>query len=831
MKLSLNWLQDSVDIACTPEQLSEIITTRIAEVEALHLSGAPLKKAIAGKITEVREHPERKQLKIVKVAIGASTVEVICTAPNAKAGLLTAYIPPGGEISIDDELVTVTAKEMGGVVSQGVLASEKELGIGPDQSGVFDLMQMLGAGAGSLKPGDSLEAPLGGLDWVIEIENKSLTHRPDLWSHHGLGADLAAVFGTPVKRNPHRWADDLPSGAELLRELTGQGERTIRNIEIDPKTKARRFTLLEFRSISVKESPYWMRRRLATVGAGVRGLLVDLSNYVMHDIGAPNHVFDRTKVQPDLIFVRPARKGEKLLCLDGVERIFEEDDIVVADKSGPLSVGGIIGGTESAVQPDTKEILFECASWDPVGIRRIAKRHQLRTDASNRFEKNLSPHLAPVAPHRYAELLRQIDPGVNIQGSLLDVFPLRPESKRISVPISYFPERMGASIDQKQIVTTLTALRCDVEVKGTELSVRPPYDRAMADVTIKEDLVEEVARCFGIENIPPAPPTGGALPILRDRIWDLEHSVRDLLRANSFSECSNYSFLSAERAAEFGFEGSITILNPIDKTQDAMRVSLIPNLVDAVERNLRHADPVPLFEIGRAHLKLASTASAGKNDPHSEENRRVALALGGSKIGDTEFYGMLSVIRKLAALVTGEELRFSAPEKQSASDSKNLAPYRAWQHPFRAACGKIGETVIASIAEVSPQLLEVKQRRVIAAEIDLQALLSLSSGARKFQAFGRFPESFFEISAVLPKRDQFRSLETLLQRTVPADLLRRIEFLDHYEGTQIGKDEKSISVRLVFGSGERTLSSEELRSLQDAVMKGVQDGGYRLRGV
>lgn len=848
MKISKSWLNDYVDCAdLSKEQFYETVTTKVAEVDKVHPHAAAVSGAVVARIKSVRPHPSRDKLVVATVTAGAGDVEVVCGAPNCREGLFTAYVPPGGTVERADGTgaLTVEKREVAGVESVGILVSEAELGLTADHKGIIEL-----TGA-SLAPGAPLAPLVGEPDTILEIDNKSLTHRPDLWCHLGFARELSAILGRPLKQNPDRFADNTPEGQALLAAL-GSGTPRFK-IKIDEATKSFRFTSIGFDGVSCQPSPLWLRRRLAAVGGGVRNLLVDLSNYVMHDIGQPNHAYDADRLQGDLISVRYAKPGEPFLALDGVERLLTKDDVVIADAKGPVSLGGIIGGEASSIQDTTTKLLLESAHFDPVVTRLTAKRQLVRTDASMRFEKSRSAYSMPLALHRFAELLLAIDPRASISSTVSQDFPHRPAPVSVPFRYEYIRDRLDPAVTAEHIHHILTSLGFAITASGEgEAIALVPHERATRDITIEDDLVEEVGRIFGYGNMAEVAPLISSNPQPLRPIAGLEEGARDRLSAQGFSEVSLYSFMHRERAEALGYEcgDAVELLNPIDAENNVVRVSLVPGMLGALERNARYQDRAALFELGRAyHERPIPAYSILPNQgqlPNAVASERRLLVLGSfSEMAEERaggaltpvvrkgaaWYGLAQTVRSLIALRTHAspelvplELPAQLAQALSSAGARSYADdfsaYKRWMHPRRAAALRVGGVICGVIAEVSPMVDFDLPPRTVVAELDLTLILSLGDQT-KFVPLPKFPASFFEMSVVMPEREPYASLETLLKKSIAPEYLRKLKVLDVYQGAPLQPGQKSISVKLFLGHDERTLSSDELAALQTQLVDGV----------
>lgn len=842
MKISRTWLNDFVECDdLSPEKLYELITTKVAEVDGVHTVGAPLTKAVAAKIVSVRAHPAKDTLKIATVSLGGTEAEVVCGAPNCREGLLTGYVPPGGVVHAGggEKIVTVETRDVQGVMSTGVLASEAELGLTGAHAGIIELSDG--------QPGQALSDLLGAPDTVIEIDNKSLTHRPDLWSHLGFARELSAILGRPLKLDADCFADDRDAGKKRLQQL-GSGKPNF-SIEIDPASKSRRFTAVEITGVKAEPSPLWMRRRLFAVGAGIRNLLVDLSNYVMHDIGQPNHAYDADLLKGSTISVRPAKSGEPFLGLDGIERKLAPEDVVIADASGPVALAGVIGGQLTAVNDGTTRLLLESANFDPVVLRLTTKRQQVRTDASNRFEKSRSPYAVPLALHRFTELLIAIQPSAKIVGAPAEDFPSPPNPVRVPFSFDYIRTRLDPAVDQKIASQILSSLGFALSENGKgEWEAVVPYERATRDISIQDDLVEEVGRIFGYENVSELAPSIQSVARPGNPLLELENLVRDRLAGLGFSEAYQYSFMSRERAEQLGYRTSsaVELLNPIDSNSTLIRTTLVPGAIELLERNGRFFSDVMLFELGRAYELPDAKQNGGKKKGQAAGRERRLLSLSymsgidekdagaaaRPKLGSgASFYAAAAVLRSVLRLVSKNAPELAPLQTCSGeSSAEDFHCAKAWMHPHRAASVMLKGECVGVIAEISPLLGVELPARAVLAEIDLGKLLALPAEAPGFEQLAKYPDSFFEMSVVMPRTEHYRELDTFIRMNADSEILKRIDVLAVYEGKPLKEGEKSVSVRLVFGSRERTLAGEEISGFQTRLIDAVRNSRYALRG-
>ncbi len=434
-----------------------------------------------------------------------------------------------------------------------------------------------------------------GDDWIIEIDNKSLTHRPDLWGHHGMAREVAAILRKPLKE---------PARLELIPE----GGAEI-NVEILDFALCPRYSLLVFDNVTVQPSPEWLRRRLESIGLNSINNIVDVTNYVLAEIAQPMHAFDAATLQGGTIFVRRARAGEKIVALNEERYELDETNQVIADARGPIAIAGVIGGLDTGIVDTTRRVALESANFHASNVRKTSAKLKLRTDASIRYEKAQDPVNTLRGLARAVELFQQVSPGIRIAGGLVDCRKELPAPPPIKLPMDWLLRKLGRPIEPAEVRDILERLHFAVEEPEPRVfSVSVPSWRATRDVSLKDDLVEEIGRIVGYDTIPPAAPLlpASVPPVNQERRF--HHQVRDMAAAQGFTEVYNYSFVSEDLARRFGFEPAahVAVANPISEEQGLMRLSLVPNIWRNITENAKHFERFRLFEIGYEIRKRAS---------------------------------------------------------------------------------------------------------------------------------------------------------------------------------------------------------------------------------
>jgi phenylalanyl-tRNA synthetase beta chain len=768
MKFSYNWIRELVeDLDYAPGPLEKLITMKTAECEAIEAAGVLLERACAARVESVEAIPGTHNVKAVVDAGRYGVRTVVCGAPNCRPGVVSAYVPIG-------------RKTIHGVESDGMLASAAELGINRDHAGILELDSQVGA-------------PLAGClaDSVIEIDNKSITHRPDLWGHHGMAREVAAILGRRLK-DPVQ-LDLLPWGPPAI------------HVRIEDLNLCPRYSALVFENVAVRPSPLWMQCRLTAIGLNPISNLVDMTNYVMAELAQPMHAFDADLIEGDTIFIRPATAGERFRALNGEEYTLDPSNLVIADRSGAIALAGVIGGAATAISDKTRRVVLESANFQAASIRKTSAAIKLRTDASVRFEKAQDPANTVRGIARAIELLREVSPGIRVAGGVADQKKAIPSPPPIALPLAWLERKLGRAVDPAEVRRILESLQFGVaESEPGVLSVSVPSWRATKDVSIKEDLVEEVGRMVGYDSITPRAPLVAAAVPPGNPERKFQHEVRDIFVDQGFTEVYNYSFISQESARAFGLDPAdhVRVTNPIASDQALMRTSLLPGVWRNVTENAKHRDAFRLFEIG---LEIHGQASGLPAEvPH------LAAAIYDRQSDGTA--SLFELKRAAECLMPGARVCPAAG--------------RAFEHPARA-----GEIVWKGAArgrlfELHPRLMESGRAAIL--DLDLRAIYPLAGSDVKYTPIRRYPSAAFDLSVIAAMREHAGRLEAAVA-SFSGPLVESIQFLRQYSGPPLEEGYKSVSFRLTVGSPERTLSSEEVSEIRARIIAGMRALGYDLR--
>jgi phenylalanyl-tRNA synthetase beta chain len=632
----------------------------------------------------------------------------------------------------------------------------------------------------TIKTAESEGVEQHGNDSVIEIDNKSLTHRPDLWGHYGMAREVAAILGRKL-------VDPVPS-AQF------PGSAPIK-VSIEDHALCPRYSALVFDNVTVKPSPEWLQERLEAVGLNPINNIVDVTNYVLAEIAQPMHAFDAAKLQGDEIIVRSARAGETIKALNEESYTLDPSNLVIADTSGPVAIAGIIGGADSAISDSTTRIVLESANFNASSVRKTSSRLKLRTDASMRFEKAQDPVNTIRGLERAFALLQEVSPGIRLVGGLADNHRPMPVPPPVVLPLDWLDRKLGRAVPEEEVRRILESLEFRVEeIAPRVFSVFVPSWRVTKDVSIKDDLVEEVGRMIGYDSIPPVAPLTPARVPPGSPEREFHHHVREMAAAQGFTEVHNYSFISEEMARVFSVDLSahVQVSNPIASDQNLLRTSLLPGICKNINDNARHFDHFRLFEIGRAI------------HPDREVPRFAAALF------SKEESGLFELKRLAECLLPGVSVR---PAEATQS----------YEHPRRTGDVLHGETVVGRLFEFHPKMVESGRAAVL--DLDLTRLMQLRPAPERYQPLRRFPESAFDLSVLSGPRVLIADVQSALEK-LAGDALLSIAFLREFS---LENGDRSLSYRLTVGASDRTLSAEEVGVVRSRIIDGMRSVGYELR--
>ncbi len=778
MKFSYNWICELVPgLDADAQHLMKLITMKTAECEGVEPYAPWLAAVRVARVESVEPIEGSHNVKAVVDAgpeYGQRTV--VCGAPNCRAGLLTAYVPVG--VTVDGGK-HVREAVINGIASAGMLASGQELGLNRDHAGILELSDC--------QPGDPI--PGCAPDAVIEVDNKSLTHRPDLWGHHGMAREVAAFTGAKLRE---------PADVSLIPEGAPAWKVDIQDFELCP-----RYSALVFENVKMGPSPLWLEERLEAIGLNPISNIVDVTNYIMAELAEPMHAFDADWLQGNTIIVRRAADGEVFNALNGETYTLANSNLVIADARGAVALAGVIGGAGSAINDKTTRIVLESANFNAGNIRKTSSTVKVRTDASMRFEKAQDPANTIRALARAVELLRIVCPGIRLVGGLVDCYKPAPAPKPIELPMAWLVKKLGRPIEAAEVRQILESLEFGVEeLRAGVFSVTVPSWRATKDVTIKDDLLEEVGRMVGYASIPPVAPLQ---PVRRPWINEeriFHHHLRDICAAQGFTESYNYSFISEEMARRFGFEpaGHVRVANPISVEQGLMRRSLLPGIHKNLVDNARFRSEFRLFEIGKEiHPQAASEL------PHEIPHLMAAVHTKGD--GQAALFELKRLAECLMPGCT------TAP-----------AEARMYEHPARVATITWRGVELARLFELHPALIESGRGAIL--DVDLEAMFKLGPAVKKYAPLRKYPSSEFDVSVVCGLRELCATVENAI-RAAGCD---QVSYLYSYRGKPLADDQQSMSFRVSVSAPDHTLSAEEVTAARTRILDSLRTAGYSIRG-
>lgn len=804
MLISKNWLRDFVFLpdAFDAADLAQRLSLATVEVEGVVAQGADLENIVVGLITKVDAHPNADKLRVCTVDIGGETLSIVCGGSNVAVNMRVAVAKLGARVRWhgQGEPIVMEPATIRGVESRGMICAADEIGLAErfpkkDEKEIVDLSVI------AAKPGTPLATALGLDDVIFDIDNKSLSNRPDLWGHYGLAREVAALTRKKFK--------ELKPAA-----LKTQRDWTVR-VEVRASELCSRYMAVALAGVSASASPEWLVSRLNAAGQRSINAIVDLTNYVMLELGQPLHAFDADVIKEGekavSLIVRRATAGEHLAALDDKEYELNENALVIANQNEALALAGIKGGKHSGVSETTSTIIIEAATFSAGLIRRTSTQIGLRTDSSARFEKTLDPALPEFAIRRIVELARQIWPKVHVVSDVADVTNFNTATKVLEFPWNFINERLGVEIPRKTAVDILERLGFEVKIKKNQARVTVPTWRASKDISIPEDIVEEVARVYGYANIPGTMPEFPIVPPPANPVRQAEWTSRRALSAFAFTEVSNYSFVASEWLHRLGLKVDqyLALDNPIAKDRPLLRRELWPGILENVEANAHRFDQVRVFELGRSYC----LEDAGERaEPRSDEllpRQPNLLGLAVAEKGNSEpFFAAAQAVRELGvALHRPLELR--------------TATLGAQFHPGRSAEIFCAGVRVGWVAELHPQLQSTLgiASRVALAEFSLTLLIEQTTQAPTYTPVAEFPSVTRDIAFTVPQTTAHAALVAALQT---ADtLVKDVTLFDVYRGEHVAAGQKSVAYKITY-QADHTLTTAEIEAAHKAVTKVLQ---------
>ena len=780
MFLSMNWIGDFVDLSGLDKKaLIHNFTLSTAEVEDIIVKGEDTHGVVVAKILSVENHPTSKKLHLLKVDKGDEVVDIVCGAPNVREGMKVALATSGGKVSGHP----INPATIAGFTSYGMCCSEAELGISDDNSGLWELDEEIALGT-DLKTVYDID------DIIFEVDNKSLTNRPDLWSHYGIAREFATITGRELKPIPVcdvSEYDNLPSVP----------------VNVKATDLTYRYSAIKVENITRKVSPVNMRIRLYYCGSRAINFLADLTNYVMMEVGQPMHAFDSRKV--DRIEVQTFESGLKFTTLDGVERDIDENMLMITSNDVPVAIAGVMGGDASKIEDDTDSLLLESATFDGVSVRKTTTRLGLRTDASMRYEKMLDPQLCQIATERLLKLLFDCDGGASVISSFTDAYVRRYPTIVLDFDKKYVDRYTGIDIPCERIEKTLTGLGFGVKREGESFSVTVPSWRATKDVTIKADIIEEITRIYGYDNFEVFTSESALAPVRKEVLKSDEDRMKDILvKSYRMHEVHSYIWSDIRKNRELGIETpeNVKIINAQTPDHKCLRKSMIPTLLSFAKENKSYANTFGIFEIGHTVEGLK------ENGTCKEENKLGCVLFSKSESEEELFMHARDMICELCSDILHKPASFISRE----------AEYD-FEHPVNSFAVSVDGVEIGYLSVPHPIVLQNIDKKCAVAffEISTEKFATVKAVTTAYAEPSKFPS--IDIDITFNADIQNISFDKLVSdaKSAAGDILEDVKVKDIY--TADGNT--ALTLRFFFVSKERTLTKQELAPTTEKIVSAL----------
>ena len=799
MKASLEWLKEYSDIDVDAVKLGDILTLTGTKLETIEQKGNNIKNVVVGKILEIEKHPDADHLVVTKVDVGDEILQIVTGANNIKVGDIVPIAKDGAELPGE---VKIKTGKLRGIDSCGMMCSVGELDLdiadypGQIEHGIMILDKKLEKDLGK----DIVEV----LQLKEDIFDFEITpNRPDCLSIEGIGRETAISLNKEFK-NPRKNIDELK--VEDKKEIEGL------KVDIEAPDLCYRYIARIVKNVKIGPSPEWMKRRLKACGVRSINNIVDITNYVMLEMGQPMHAFDINSIEGKHIIVRRAKKGEKIITLDEQERELDENNLVIADEKKAVAIAGVMGGLNSEIENDTETVVFESAVFYGGSVRKTAKKVGLRTEASSRFEKGLSAENALRAVNRAVELVEQLGAGEVIDGKI-DVYPTKQKINKIKLDADKINQLLGTNISKQEMIDILEKL--DIKVENDIATI--PYFRM--DLEQLADIAEEVVRFYGYDKLDTTLIKADTTLGIRNKEQKIEAKIKNVLVNNGLSEIYTYGFVSEKDLEQSNISDelkkyAITIQNPLSEEYKMMRPSTIPSMMQILALNANKKNQnVRLFDISRNYKNINNEVEKG--EVPVQENI-LTIGMYGENI---DFYTQKGLIENVLELSGVNRYEI---EKETANAS---------YHPGRCANIKVGIDTVATIGEVHPEVLENYkiEKRAYLAEVNITKLVKYSKSNKKYQEVPKFPAVERDIAIIVDENVEVGQIERIITKKAKK-LLESVKLFDIYRNEKVGENKKSVAYSLIFRDKKKTLSDEEINSVMENIISELKSSlGAELR--
>ena len=802
MKVSLNWIRDYVQLPADADlkKLAYDLTMSTVEVEDTIELAKQFDHMVVGVINTIEQHPNADKLRVCMTDIGGRVESIVCGGSNLREGMKVAVALPGSMCRWhgEGEPVEIKKSKLRGVDSYGMICGAVEIGLADlfptkEEAHILDLSDF------DAPAGTPLADALDLNDIILEIDNKSMTNRPDLWGHYGIARELAALYHLPMKEFPH---------FDRNVENTAGFHVTVEDAERCP-----RMIGTQIENICVKPAPYWMQVRIWKTGMRPINALVDITNYVMLATGQPSHAYDSDHIAGHII-VRRAKAGETLTLLNGRELPLSTDDLTIADDAGIVGLAGVMGGAKDSILPTTSKVILEIANFQAAGIRRTALRYDNRTEASARYEKAIDPERCDQALDLSMQLFSDLYPEMKVTG-LVDEYPQHLKQAEIDVPLSWLERRLGKRLPPEEIRHKMELLGYGISFDGDNMHVVVPTWRSTGDVSIQADIMEEVARMYGYENFEAEPITTTFDGAINQLDKDLERRIKEYLAIRcGMQEIFTYPWMeeSYVNAVLQSTEGILSLSTPPSPAERFVRSSLLPNLCKAVVKNERYFDEFSIFETAQVFRDENYTSPYDPREKLPSQRKNVAGAFVTTAKDITALFRKAKgVVEMMARYVHMEALTFRQTEKPVWADNV------VWLNIYRGE-EKVGD--LALLSKKVSMACGIKNLNVMLFQLDQDSLVPLKSRTNTFTHMAEYPMTDYDISLLLDGSVQWKDvLQTV--GGIKSELLHGASFVDEYRGKQVPAGKKSLTLRLSIGSKEKTLTSSEIEEVASNVLNKI----------
>lgn len=786
MKTSVEWLREYADVNVDVKTLADRLTMTGSKVETIEQKGNNIKNVVVGKILEITKHPDADKLIVTKVDVGTEKLQIVTGADNVKVGDIVPIAKDGSELPGD---VKIKTGKLRGVESCGMMCAVTELGLDlEDYPGQIEHGIMILPKEYEKFLGKDIVEVLNLKEDILDFEITS--NRPDCFSIEGLGRETAISLNEEFK-NPHK---NVSKDVKTVDSIDGL------KVDIEAKDLCYRYIARVIRNVEIKESPEWMKRRLKACGVRAINNIVDITNYVMLELGQPMHAFDIENVAGKHIIVRRAKENEKITTLDEIERTLNTDNLVIADEEKPVAVAGVMGGANSGITDETKIVVFEAATFNRGSVRLTAKKLGLRTESSSRFEKGLSPEIAARAIDRAVELAELIGAGKAVDEKI-DIYPEKEKQKVIPFEPEKVNALLGMNISKEEMIDILTKL--GIEVNGEKLVI--PYFRV--DLERTADIAEEIIRIHGYNTLNSTLINAESTVGAKTKFQKLQDRIKELLVQKGFSEMYAFSFIGHKDFEKCKLDSTkaIKITNPLGEEFSLMRTSMMPTVMQSIATNYNKKNKdVALFEMGKTYIDEEGNIAKGEV---ATETEQIAFALYGK---NADFYVVKGIIENIL------EISNIAKYQLARETEVNL-------HPGRSAKILIGKDRIASFGEVHPEVLENYGigDKVYYAVIDIEKFAKYGKNNKKYTPIPKYPAVERDIALVVDEDVEVGQIESVISKKAK-NILERAELFDVYRSDKLGENKKSVAYELIFRAQDRTLTDDEIKNTMEAITKELQ---------